>query len=301
VAEINAGQPEQAINLLTEAASHSDDPNVLSLLGIAQERAGKWYDAEETLRLAMERGANDAMAFIALGRVYRERGDREGAVAMFQRAKEIGAAGPGFEEMLGRLERELDAEWDFVEISTPHFRLSFAQGEDREAAHIVSSVLEDAYFAVGRKLDLFPETPTEVVLYASEDFHTVTQTPDWTGGVYDGRIKLPVRGIEAGGDLLQRTLRHEYGHVLITTLSQRLFPLADLEPSFTRLPADRVQVAYAQSYLAVRRILKEYGERRLVQLLRHTGEGNPLGTAFESVLSVQIGDFESALIHDLTT
>lgn len=335
VAEINADRPDEAIRLLNEAVGHSDDPNLLSLLGIAQERAGEWYDAEETLRLAMDRGAHDAMAFISLGRVYRERGDREGAVAMFQRAREIGAAGPEFDAMLGRLERELDAEWDFVEISTPHFRLSFAGGEDREAAHIVSSVLEDAYFAVGRKLDLFPEIPTEVVLYASEDFHTVTQTPDWTGGVYDGRIKLPVRGITAGGDLLQRTLRHEYGHVLVTQLSgghipvwlneglaiwaeeehegdredwahgiiagQRLFALTDLEPSFTRLPADRVQVAYAQSYLAVRHILEEYGDRRLVELLRHAGEGKPLDAAFESVLSVQISDFESALIRNLTT
>jgi propionyl-CoA carboxylase beta chain len=305
VSEINEGRHARAVELLEEALRHSDDANLLSLLGIAQERAGKWHEAEETLRTALERGAGEAMAFIALGRVYRQRGDREGAVEMFQRAREIGAAGPDFDSMLGRLERELDAEWDFVEISTPHFRLSFAQGEDREAAHIVSSVLEDAYFAVGRKLDLYPEAPTEVVLYASEDFHTVTQTPDWTGGVYDGRIKLPVRGISGGSELLQRTLRHEYGHVLVTMLTggripvwlneglaiwaeededgdredwahgiiagQRLFTLVELEPTFTRLPAERVQVAYAQSYLAVRLLLAEYGERRLIDLLRRAG------------------------------
>ena len=67
---------------------------LLALLGIAQERAGHWYEAEDNLRAALARGANDAMAFIALGRVYRNRGDREGAVEMFQRAREIGAAGP---------------------------------------------------------------------------------------------------------------------------------------------------------------------------------------------------------------
>ncbi len=336
IAEINLGRSAAAVALLDEALAYRpDDAGLLALTGVAQERAGDWREAEASLRRAIERGAQNPMAFVALGRVYRQQGDRQGAVEMFQRAREIGATGPDFDAMLGRLERELDAEWDFAEFSTPHFRLSFEQGENRHAAHLVSEVLEDAYFAVGRKLDLYPETPTNVVLYASEDFHSVTQTPDWTGGVYDGRIKLPVRGIESGSKLLERTLRHEYGHVLVTKLSngkvpvwlneglaiwaeeeedgdredwaydiisgQPLFTLAELEPPFTRLPADRVRVAYAQSYLAIRLLLEEYGERRLVQLLRTTGSGDPLPAAFEQLFGVSLADFESTLIHDLTS
>ncbi len=226
VSEINSGRPAAAVTLLRESLDLSrDDPGLLALTGIAQERLGDWHDAEDTLQRALRFGTRDPMAFVALGRVYRQQGDRQGAVEMFQRAREIGAAGAEFESMLARLERELDAEWDFAEFSTPHFRLSFPQGEDRAAAHTVSQVLEDAYFAVGRKLDLFPDTPTEVVLYAAEDFHTVTQTPDWTGGVFDGRIKLPVRGIEGGSKLLERTVRHEYGHVLVTKLSNGMVPV----------------------------------------------------------------------------
>lgn len=336
VAEINAGRPAIAANVLDEALGHRPaDSGLLALLGIAQERLGEWHDAEVNLQQALRLGTHDPMAYVALGQVYRQQGDRQGAVEMFQRAREIGAAGADFEAMLTRLERELDAEWDFAAFSTPHFHLSFPQGEDSEAAQVVSSVLEDAYFAVGRKLDLYPEMPTEVVLYASEDFHTVTQTPDWTGGVYDGRIKLPVRGIVGGSELLARTLRHEYGHVLVTKLSngtvpvwlneglaiwaeeqsdgdredwayetiagQRLFTLAELEPPFTQLPANRVQVAYAQSYLAIRSILEEYGERRLLALLRAAGSGAQLTSAFEQQFSVSLAEFESALIHQLTS
>lgn len=335
VSELNGGRPVAAIELLHEVLSHAEAPSVLALMGIAQERLGAWHDAEATLRRAIERGTTDPMAFVALGRVYRQQGDRQGAVEMFQRARESGASGADFDTMLTRLERELDAEWDFVEFSTPHFRLSFAQGENHAAAQIVSLILEDTYFAVGRKFDLFPDMPTEVVLYASEDFHSVTQTPDWTGGVYDGRIKLPVRGITGGSKLLERTLRHEYGHVLVTQLGnghvpvwlnegaaiwaeeesdgdredwaretisgQRLFSLADLEPPFTGLPADRVHVAYAQSYLAVRLIIGEYGERRLIELLRTSGGGTPVAASFEQILSTRLSTFESTLIRKLTT
>jgi len=335
VSEINAGRPARAVELLRETLEYSNAAGILALMGIAQERLGEWHEAEDMLQRAIQMGTSDPMTFVALGRVYRQQGDRQGAVEMFQRARESGAAGSDFDSMLSRLERELDAEWDFVELSTPHFRLAFAQGENHAAAQIVSEVLEDAYFAVGRKLDLFPDTPTEVVLYASEDFHAVTQTPDWTGGVYDGRIKLPVRGITGGSQLLERTIRHEYGHVLVTQLGngrvpvwmnegiaiwaeeesdgeredwardtiagQRLFTLSELEPPFTGLPADRVQVAYAQSYLAVRFILEEFGERRLLDLLRASGGGAPLASAFESVLSTHLGTFESTLVHKLTT
>lgn len=335
VAELNAGRPSAAVQLLREALAISDAVAVLALLGVAQERLGAWHDAEDTLRRAIQLGTSDPMAFVALGRVYRHQGDRQGAVEMFQRAREIGASGDDFDTMLARLERELDAEWDFVEFSTPHFRLSFAQGENHDAAQVVSQVLEDAYFAVGRKFDLFPDSPTDVVLYASEDFHSVTQTPDWTGGVYDGRIKLPVRGITGGSNLLERTLRHEYAHVLVTQIGngrvpvwlnegmaiwaeeesdgdrvdwaretisgQRLFRLAELEPPFTGLPPERVQVAYAQSYLAVRLIISEYGERRLLDLLRAAGDGTPLPASFERILATRLASFEAALIRKLTT
>ncbi len=335
VAEINAGRPEQAVELLREAMKFDRAPSILSLMGIAQQRLGDWHDAEDTLQEAVRLGASDPMAFVALGRVYRQQGDQQGAVEMFQRARESGAAGPDFESMLERLERELDAEWDFVDFSTAHFRFSFEQGENQEAARLVSDVLEDAYFSVGRKLDLYPDTPVDVVLYPSEDFHEVTQTPDWTGGVYDGRIKLPVRGVEGRSELLERTLRHEYGHVLVTKISRgkvpvwlneglaiwaeesadgdredwaydtiagrRLFTLEELAPPFTELPADRVQVAYAQSYLAVRAILGDYGERHLLELLRAAGGSGSLATTFERVFSARLADFEAALLRDLSS
>ena len=33
-----------------------------------------------------------------------------------------------------------------------------------------------------------------MVLYSKEQFRDVTQSPSWAGGLYDGRIRLPVAG-----------------------------------------------------------------------------------------------------------
>lgn len=337
VVELNADHTDAAVDLLEQGLALDEDPSLLTALGIARVRRGEWSEARTALERAVALGSADPYALLALGKVYRQQGEREKAVEMFQRAGERGAGGPDFQETLGRLERELDAEWDFSEMRSPHFQIAFAGGEreSNAAAQAVARGLEEAYFTVGRKLDLYPGERVPVVLYASEDFHDITQTPNWTGGVYDGRIKLPARGVEVGdAAVLSRTLRHEYGHVLVNLLSrgrvpvwlnegvaiwceeerdgeredwayrtlsgQILFPLRDLEGSFTRLPADRVHVAYAQSYLAVRSLVARSSGRSMRELLTALGDGKGLADALRTVYAQDLAGFESDLLHRLT-
>ena len=337
VAELNANHADAAVTLLEQGLALDEDPALLSALGIARVRQEQWDAARSALERAVALGAADPYTLVALGKVYRQQGDREAAVEMFDRARDSGAAGPGFQQSLARLERELDAEWDFSEMRSPHFQIAFAGGEreSNAAAQAVAQGLEDAYFHDGRKLDLYPGERVPVVLYPSEDFHDITQTPSWTGGVYDGRIKLPSRGVEEGDSaVLERTLRHEYGHVLVTQLSrghvpvwlnegvaiwceeerdgeredwayqtlanQVLFPLRDLGGSFTALPADRVHVAYAQSYLAVRALVGQSSGRSLRELLAALGDGKSLDDAFRTVYSRSVAGFESDFITRLT-
>jgi tetratricopeptide (TPR) repeat protein len=338
VAELNANHTDAAVKLLEQGLALEEDPTLLSALGIARVRQGEWSAARTALERAVTLGAKDPYSLIALGKVYRQQGEREAAVEMFDRARESGAGGPDFQQTLARLERELDAEWDFTEMRSPHFQIAFAGGEreSNAAAQAVARGLEDAYFHDGRKVDLYPGDRVPVVLYPSEDFHDVTQTPSWTGGLYDGRIKLPSRGVEAGDEaVLDRTLRHEYGHVLVNQLSggrapvwlnegvaiwceeeregdredwayqtlagQVLFPLGDLEGSFTRLPADRVHVAYAESYLAVRALLAHSSGRTLRELLSAIGNGKSIDEALRAVYFRNLAAFEAQFIRELTT
>jgi tetratricopeptide (TPR) repeat protein len=337
VAELNSDNTRSAVALLEEGLTIEEDPHLLSALGIARARQGEWQPARGALERALALGADDPYTLTALGKVYRQQGEREAAVEMFHRARDLGAGGPEFQETLTRLERELDAEWDFAEMRSPHFRISFAAGEEQSdaAAQVVARGLEEAYFHVGRKFDLYPSERVPVVLYASEEFHDITQTPSWTSGVYDGRIKLPVGGITDSDDaVLTRTLRHEYGHVLIHQLTrgrcpvwlnegaaiwmeedregeredwamrtlsgQVLFPLGELTGSFTRLPGDRVHAAYAQSYLAVRTLVERSGGRRLRELLASLGEGRSIGEAFHETFYEDVARFEAELIRQLT-
>ncbi|MGD9763276.1 MAG: hypothetical protein AB7V27_06160 [Candidatus Binatia bacterium] len=337
VAEINSSRPEAAVPLLDEALGMGEEGNLLGALGIARVRQGDWRGGREALDRAVALGVSDHASLTALAEANRQLGDRAAAVEALHHARDAGAGGPEFDTMLARMERELDAEWDFDETRTAHFTIGFAGGarEVQSAADLVAGGLEEAYFHLGTKLDLYPDERIAVVLYPSEDFHDITQTPSWTAGVYDGRIKLPVGGLAAQDEaVLQRTLRHEYGHVLVHRLSRgrcpvwlnegvaiwgeeerdgertdwaertiagrELLHLSDLAGAFTRLPPDRVPVAYAQSYLAVRELVDRHGAKQLRELLVRLGNGTPLEQAFREARLGELAAFERALIDHLT-
>jgi len=334
ITELNAGHPAAALDLANEALGLGEDPHLLLVVGVAHSRNAEWGPAQAALERALAVGATDPYALVTLGQVYRQQGNRAGAVEMFQRARERGGAGSQLDETLRRLERELDAEWDYAELPSPHFVISFAYGENYEAARAVLSSLENAYVSVGYKLDFHPSNRVSAVLYDSEDFHDVTQTPSWMGAVYDGRIKLPVHDLDQRHPRFDATVRHEYAHALVNQLSmgrcpvwlnegiaiwaeedtegertkwaeatiaaQPLFYLQQLNGPFTGLSEKRVPVAYAQSYLAVRALLDEFGARRLRELLTTLAAGTPMPSAFENIFSRSLTAFEDQLLRNLT-
>jgi tetratricopeptide (TPR) repeat protein len=335
VEELNRGRLPAAVEIAQKGLKMEEDASLLAVAGVAYSRLGEWKTARDELERALALGEAEPAMLVALGTTYRQLGDLQAAVEMLQRAKEAGASGGDFESVLAKLERELDAEWDFDELNSAHFRVGFEGGQNDDAARIVLEELEDAYFFVGSKLGYFPPQRTQVVLYSGEAFHDVTQAPGWTGGIYDGRIKIPVRGLRETSPVLERTVRHEFGHVLVTLLSRnhvpvwlsegvaiwgeedvdgersdwalrtvagrRLLNLSELERPFMALPEDEVPLAYAQSYLAVRTILDDFGADYLRRLLTRLGDGTSVDAAFESVLAIHLGQFEDDLVRALTS
>ena len=65
----------------------------------------------------------------------------------------------------------------------------------------------------------FPAEPITVVLYTQQQFRDVTRTPGWSGGLFDGRIRLPVRGGLADRREFERVLTHEYVHALVHSVA----------------------------------------------------------------------------------
>jgi len=331
LADLGADKLDDASEHLQRAAQLGSRAEVLRAQGVVYVRQAKYARATAALEQALQIAPSDPHALLALADAYLKQDKRPQALELLQRAKEAGARGPGLDRTVEQLSREVDAEWNFTQQQSRHFRVSFADDEDSSTVRPVLDALEDAYDAVGRKFDYYPDTPTHAVLYSQRDFHSITQTPDWAGAAFDGRIKLPVRGVDADTSGFDRVVRHEYAHSLIAQLAgprcpvwlneglavwaeedsdgdhagwaeqhvadQHLFRLDQLNGSFTTLPAARVNVAYAESYLAVRALVDRYGVRKIPQLLSAIREGHSFGEAFELVYPGSFAGFERDLLQ----
>ncbi len=213
---------------------------------------------------------------------------------------------PGKEK--GTLEDSMEEE------SSEHFRISFDGYRHGAISRTVLGILEDAYGTVGKEFGYFPSEPLDTVLYTNRDFFDITQAPGWSGGIYDGKIRIPVRGAESNEALLRKVLFHEYTHAAVHSLYERcplwmneglaeyfsknytkkigqIIPLRSLERSFSWLSGQQVQVAYWESYSAVSFLIETHGFYRIKEFLRSLSEGAALDDAFKGSFGSTYGEF----------
>jgi len=117
--------------------------------------------------------------------------------------------------LLEKAERDKDAEGDFREGESSHFVLRYHGGASRQLASEVIHTLEDQFQVLKSELRYTPPEQIGVILYTRETFFDVTRVPGWAGGLNDGRIRVPVQGLEAVSDLLARILKHELTHSFV--------------------------------------------------------------------------------------
>lgn len=209
---------------------------------------------------------------------------------------------------------------------TSHFLTKYEGREKIEAGRIVLRILEDAYGEVGRALSYYPDREIQVILYSSQQFQEVTDAPGWSGGVFDGKIRIPIGGIEQETPGLRRLLYHEYTHAvvraiaprcptwlneglamyfegreldsrqkdLLRTLAQagKLPSLRNLEGSFMGLGGNQAMLAYLFSLSSVRYMIDSFGLYRARSILDELAAGADTGKAVSSGIMLSYEEFE---------
>ncbi|MCC6767017.1 MAG: tetratricopeptide repeat protein [Deltaproteobacteria bacterium] len=319
----------EAIPRFTEALALGDRGEIRRGLGYAYYRTNEPEQARANLERAVTQGAADAETYLTLGRIHLDRHDQANALAMLREAVAAGADSPGLADTVARLERDAAAEADYHSLGSSHFVIKIEGREDSEAARTVLNALEDAYRRVGARFAYYPLERLEVVLYPDETFREVTGSPHWSGGIYDGRIKMPIGGLARGNERLARTVRHEYAHAAIVTLSKgkapvwlneglaqvaeetddagrtnrlrmavadgNLLALGDLENGFTRFDRDQASLAYSQAYFAAKYLLDHKGAYNVRRLLEAMATADGSDAAFKQALGMTYLDFERHL------
>ena len=284
-------------------------------MGLCYFKLGDYRNSVAFLTRVLDRDGRNFTALKILAFAYFRLDDIDNG---FDTARK-GLALHGDEELQSlydRLQRERKVRQGYAEEDSSHFRIlydGYKQGKvDRE----ILDVLEDAYRTIGQDLDCFPPDPVTVILYTNRDFYDTTRAPHWSGGVYDGKIRIPVRGVDLREPVVRKVLFHEYTHVLVhymahscplwineglaeyfstryTDRTGQLIPLKEMEESFADFSAGEVTLAYRESYWAVSFLMDKYGLYAIRTMLEGFGAGKGADAAFEDAFGIRYSQFIS--------
>jgi len=322
------GETDAAASIFREALTrHPRDPLVLFGAGVAAKVQGQDENAIALLKQALQIEPRLAGAAVILGELLYRQGDVDLAIGMYERALP-GAPAPVADVLRQRLEawrEEASLPQNHEAIKNDRFRIGFDGPVQQGLAARATSVLDAAFWRIGKTLGAYPSAPINVVLYSARQFHDITGAPEWAAGGFDGQIRMPVGGAAQNLAEFDRVLTHELTHAMLKsiaprnlpawlneglamyseghdgTLSERrlararLFvPLAVLRTSFTRLNAAEALVAYEESAFAARALLDRIGPSGLGELLQDLGNGQTIEEAIQR-FGVTFVAFESDL------
>ena len=315
----------RAAQLFTEAlAQEPDDPVLLFGAGTAAHLVGRPKDATAFLRRALALNPKLTPASLLFGEIAYAEGDVALAITTYENALKYAPQDPHVTTRLSAWRADAEVHRDFEERRFDRFRVMFQGHADQALAAQTTELLNAAFWRIGEKLGAYPADSVVVMLYTERQFRDITQAPEWAGGVYDGRIRIPAAGATRSLQTFERVLTHELVHAMISNAAprgvpawlheglaqyfegddpgaardrlktagrDRMIPLRSLEDGFSRLGAAQAQLAYDESLVAVD-VIMQRPAFNWPSLFRALAEHDRTEQTFES-FALSYSDFEA--------
>jgi tetratricopeptide (TPR) repeat protein len=322
-------QFQEAIRLEPDNAQFSQSLShvYLRLAHAAHDRR----EIQETVQLlekAVAVNPSLAQAYALLGKIEYERQRLKEAKAAWERAIALDPAQADVAERLAQLAEELPVESKFERISQAYFELRYQEALDRPAGFDLRDALVEARREVGSDFAYWPKHKIVVLIYSAEQFRALRkESPEWLGGQFDGKIRVPLPGTQLNQAAVKGVLFHEYTHAVVYDLTrgtcptwlneglaeyegakqhrepplllrqahaaQRLIPWAELSDHISMSGArDDVGLAYQQSHSVIAYFVERYGFWRIRRILKAIAEGASWQDAMAAELRAKLPRLE---------
>jgi hypothetical protein len=285
-----------------------NSPTILNYYAALLVRMGSLKQALSYAQRSAQLAPNSADSFAVLGVVQFASDRSPEAIRSWKHSLEL-RPDSMIEQYIAKAEREIKAESQFTERASSHFTLRYEGKQTSDSfRRSILMTLESQYDDLVRDLGASPRESIPVILYTDQAYFDVTQAPAWSGALNDGKLRIPVSGLDSVTPDLTRVLKHELAHSFINQLShgrcphwlhegiaqaveprslssvgQRLaklfqdgreIPFYALEGSFSRFSSAEASLAYAESLAAVSYIQDTYGLSEVRQIVERIGEGS---------------------------
>lgn len=310
---------EEAIDLFREGKGYADkDARFWAFSGIALMHNGDAGAAEVEFNEALALTDDAPEILFRLGQLYYSQGELFQASQVLEQASMALPENQSIAQLLEKVNRELPVEEQMSITRGGNFVISCDEELDPDLGSEILEILEEAYNELGSEFEFYPSVQIPVLVYPRRAYVELTGAPGWSAAIYDGKIRIPISGIEQGSILLKSILYHEYSHVLVGYLARgpipvwlneglaeiagrryvappspeagerAVVPWPELEESFEHLDSSQVRDAYEQSYFMVDYLIERFGRYKINELVVAAGREKD----FSKVVDDVYGEFQ---------
>ncbi len=328
---LKQGDADRASLMFADALKQHPTNALLHLgAGAAAHMLGRQQDAADYLTRALALEPKLTAASALLGEIEYDQGKLEAAIERYEQALPFarGDTATDMQSLLDEWRKEATVHRRLTRASDARFSVLFDGQSDNALAARAVGVLERAFTRIGENLGAYPSNRVILILYTEREFRAITHAPSWSDGSFDGKIRIPVKGVEHDREHFDRVLVHELAHAMIHGLAPRgvpnwlheglasyfepsdvtearrriqargiVVPFAALQDSFRGLSAGQAAAAYDQSLVAAD-LLARTLSTRLAGLLRGIGRGLTFNEAMAQS-GLRVSDFEEQVLRRL--
>ena len=301
----------------TALGSDPENPAVLNYYAALLVQTGNAREAISYAERAVRRAPDSADALAVLGYAQFAADRARDATLSWKRSLAL-RPDASIQQVMDRAEREASTESTYSEREAGHFVLRYEGAQSSSAFRSqLLATLESDYAELSHEFGGQPRSSIQVILYTEQAFFDVTQSPSWVGALNDGKLRIPLQGLNSVTPGLARVLKHELTHSFVNQLSmgrcphwlnegiaqmmepkslargprlaelfqlEQEIPLNSLENGFSSFSGIEAALAYDESLAAAQYIRERYGMSDLLRILERLGHGEHTEAALRSTI-----------------
>jgi len=207
------------------------------------------------------------------------------------------------EQMIARLEKEVTGDKSGERLLGNRFLLRYEGGVlDTDVARNMVTILEEEYSRISNELGCRSDDRIVTILQSKAAYRASTDAAEWSGGQFDGKIRIPVTETKSISAQTRKTVAHEVVHaclasmgqwpswlheglaqklsgdtltpshkaMLKTAIKQGTLPkLENMSQSWSRMSATHAAIAYAYALSAADLLMEQYRAYGIQNILRN--------------------------------
>lgn len=296
--------------------------------GVEYFRKNEWVLARQSLTESLVHDDRNPLTYELLGDISNLEDELDEARRFYHQAYALEPS-PSLKEKIEKLQREEAVNGTLATAGDEFFIVKYATLPLSEDAFPYGELLRKTYEQLSREFAYSLRQKLVVLIYEEEDFRKITEQPHWVSGLYDGKVRMPVRIRGLRSHDLEPLAAHEMTHAFVAAMSAGRAPawihegLAQYEETKIRppdmivyesavatgtlLPWDQVlsqagavsredpllvSLFYQESLAIVQYLVGRYGMFPVRQLLEEYAKGRDSDEAFRNVFKAPIEQLE---------